>query len=384
MGSKIRKDTMTSRQRVMAAVNHEIPDRIPIDLGTHFASGISAFAYYDLREYLGLSVDHVVIPDMVQFLGKIDDDILEKFHIDCKLLTPGYKTTRRWNPRGKYEFTIPGAAIPVLNENGDWVVTRNGTMRMPKGGHFFDGDWLNFVDWDSRDMELDITAKEAERIYKDSDYYTTFLQYGAFFDSSNVDFLCRMITDPETIEKENEANLQYTLKDLEKVFKKIGNYAQAIQLAADMGAQNGPICNPSLYNDLCLPYLTRLCDFIHENSDMKVHLHSCGSIKAFIPSFIQAGIDILNPVQISAKDMNPVTLKREFGDKIVFWGGGCNTQEVLGIGTPSEVSSNVRELVEIFKPGGGFVFNQVHNVMGNVPPENIVAMLDTAYEESFY
>jgi uroporphyrinogen decarboxylase len=123
---------------------------------------------------------------------------------------------------------------------------------------------------------------------------------------------------------------------------------------------------------------------VHQNSDLKIFLHCCGSMKPFIPSLIESGVDIINPVQISAANMDPEALKREFGDKMTFWGGGCNTQQILNNGTPEDVRKNVRELVRIFKPGGGFIFNQVHNIMGDVKPENVVAMLDTAYEESFF
>ena len=136
--------------------------------------------------------------------------------------------------------------------------------------------------------------------------------------------------------------------------------------------------------EFCMPYYKRFCEFVHANSDIKVFLHNCGSIKELIPMFIDADIDVLNPVQISAEDMDPQELKDEYGEGICFWGGGCNTQHVLSTGTPDAVISNVRYLVRTFKEKGGFVFNQVHNIMGNVPPENIVAMLDTAYEESFY
>ena len=164
----------------------------------------------------------------------------------------------------------------------------------------------------------------------------------------------------------------------------MGEYIQGICLNSDLGSQAAPFCRPSVYAELCAPYVKRLCTFIHENSDCKVFLHCCGSIKPMIPILIDAGVDILNPVQISAQNMEPRQLKQEFGDKLTFWGGGCNTQEALWRGTPAQVAANVRELVSVFKPGSGFVFNQVHNIMGNVPPQNIVAMLDTAYAESFY
>jgi uroporphyrinogen decarboxylase len=155
-------------------------------------------------------------------------------------------------------------------------------------------------------------------------------------------------------------------------------------MADDMGTQNGPMCSPSYIEEFSMPYYKRFCEFVHANSDIKVFLHNCGSIKPLIAMLIDAGIDVLNPVQISADNMDPDELKAEFGDRICFWGGGCDTQKVLGVGTPAEVAENVRTLVRAFRKNSGFVFNQVHNIMGNVPPENIVAMLDTAYEESFY
>ncbi|HBQ63829.1 MAG TPA: hypothetical protein DD727_02670 [Clostridiales bacterium] len=164
----------------------------------------------------------------------------------------------------------------------------------------------------------------------------------------------------------------------------MGGFIQGICVNSDLGSQRGPFCRPSLWEELCAPYLKEFCSFVHRNSDFKIFHHCCGSIRPFIPSLIDCGIDMLNPVQISADNMDPAELKRDFGSGITFWGGGCDTQRVLSTGTPEEVAANVRELTRIFKPGGGFVFNQVHNIMGNVPPENIITMLDTAYEESFY
>ena len=183
---------------------------------------------------------------------------------------------------------------------------------------------------------------------------------------------------------ERERCLEISLRRMEKVLDDFGPYIQMVKMSDDMGSQNGPMCSPVYVQEFCLPYYRRFCDFVHANSDIKVMLHNCGSIKPLIPMLIEAGIDVLNPVQISAADMDPQELKTRFGGRICFWGGGCNTQGVLGRGTPEQVAENVRSLVRIFKPKSGFVFNQVHNVQGNVPPENVIAMLDTAYEESFY
>ncbi len=156
-----------------------------------------------------------------------------------------------------------------------------------------------------------------------------------------------------------------------------------VGLNSDLGIQNAPMINPEMYAEFCLPYLKDFCSKVHEWSGMKTFMHSCGSIEPLIPHLIEAGIDILNPVQISAANMEPSVLKEKYGSKICFWGGGCDTQNVLDRADVKGVRANVKQLTDIFKPNGGFVFNQVHNIMGNVPPENIVAMLDAAYENSF-
>lgn len=155
-------------------------------------------------------------------------------------------------------------------------------------------------------------------------------------------------------------------------------------LNSDLGTQRGPFCNPKVYEEMCAPYLKEFCRFLHENSDYKLILHTCGSIEPMIPILIDCGIDAINPVQISADNMDPQMLKDKYGSRMAFSGGGCNTQAVLGVGTPEEVRANVRELMGIFKKDSGFIFNQVHNIMGNVPPENIIAMYDEAYRNSFY
>lgn len=379
-----KKETMKSRERVLRTINHQPVDRMPIDLGFHYSTGISAFAYWNLREYLGLSTDNIEVPDMFQFLARVDEDILKRFHCDAILLNPGWKKSKRWNPRGKYDFIIPAGVNPEKLADGSWVVEKgNARMRMPNGGFFFDGACPSFEDTTDDEM-ISRYAREAERIYKETDYFTMFIGYHAYFVCDNIDWQCRMITDPDEILEENQRIHEAQIRSVTKVINSMGNHIQAIAINSDLGSQNGPLCNPALYEDLCAPFVKKFCDFVHQNSDLKIFIHCCGSIKPFIPTLIDCGVDIFNPVQISARDMDPLTLKKEFGDRATFWGGGCNTQQVLNMGTPEDVAANVRELVKIFKPGGGFVFNQVHNIMGDVKPENIVTMFDTAYEESFF
>jgi uroporphyrinogen decarboxylase len=379
---------MTSRQRVVAAMNHQPVDRMPIDLGSHMSTGISAFAYWRLREHLGLSTDRIRMPDVVQCLAYVDLDIIERFHVDCILLEPDWPEPARWSPRAPYTFTVPAELSPQRNAAGEWIVRKGErSMRMPEGGFFFDGDWLS--DW-SRGAEEDrirLFAGLAERIYKETPYATNLVGYGyglgfpAYF--GGVERAVRMLTEPESVVEENERACADAIRRFNRVNESFGKHIQLLTIADDMGMQTGPMCSPELIERYAMPYYKRFCDAVHASSDIKVFLHCCGSIKPFIPLFIEAGIDVLNPVQISAADMDPHELKQKFGRDITFWGGGCDTQRVLGPKTPAEVARNVRELVSIFRPGSGFVFNQVHNIMGNVPPENVVAMLDAAYEESW-
>ncbi|MCL2362389.1 MAG: hypothetical protein FWC73_11330 [Defluviitaleaceae bacterium] len=376
-------ETMNRRQRVLAAINHQTPDRMPIDLGVHFSTGISAFAYKRLREHLGLYADIIDVPDPVQMLARVERDVLERFRCDTMLLNPELKSPVRWDVRGDYSFLVSDKAVPTQKENGDWIVSRGDkSMRMPKGGYFFDGDWLGVSDYASEEEELKAYAARAERIYKETDYFTMQMGFYGFF--SDLEFACLMLTDPDEAIQQQEEHLAYFLARAEKVLRMYGEYIQCIEINSDLGTQSAPFLRPEHYEEFCMPYLKKFNDFIHRNSDIKIFMHSCGSVEPLIPYIIEAGVDILNPVQISADNMDPAVLKEKYGDKICFWGGGCDTQNILPNATPEEVKTHVREMVGILKPGGGFVFNQVHNIMGDVPPENIVAMFDTAYEESFY
>ncbi|MDD4772919.1 MAG: uroporphyrinogen decarboxylase family protein [Eubacteriales bacterium] len=371
----MKKETMTSRERVLRAVSHKEADRVPIDLGMHFSTGISAFAYYNLREYLGLDTSRIEMPDMVQLLARVDDDIIERFHIDTVLVNPPYDGYVRWNPRGRYVFDVPEGAPLQRATDGGWTM---GGLRMPAGGFFFDGGWPSFHTGDF----IAKAAANAERLYKETDKFTVYMQLGAFF--GGIEHACAMYTDSEAVEEQQEKALEHELSHAGEVIRRMGGYIQGIALNADLGTQQSPMIKPDMFDRFVMPYLSRLCSFIHRNSDLKIFLHSCGSIEPLLGSIAECGVDIISPVQISAENMDPAVLKGRYGDKLTFWGGGCDCQHVLSGGTPEDVRRNVGRLMETFKPGGGFVFNQVHNIMGDVPPEKIIAMLDAAYENAFY
>ena len=190
-----------------------------------------------------------------------------------------------------------------------------------------------------------------------------------------------LMTEKETCHEMMNRSVEASIRCLSQIHQAIGDTCFAWGIAADdSGTQRGEFISPDLWAEMIQPHYKKLNDWIHQHTKMKTILHCCGSVYNLIPHFIEAGIDILNPVQISAAMMEPARLKREFGDQIVFWGGGCDTQSVLPRGTPDEVREHVRQNMQTFGLGGGFVFNQVHNIQANVPAENIIAMFDTAYE----
>jgi len=356
---------------------------MPIDLGMHSSTGISVFAYQNLRQHLGLSSDKVEIMDGVQLTARVDTDVHERFHCDCILLKPRAAKYRTWNPRGKYTFITPENYKPEMNEQGEWIVRRDDLqMRMPVGGYFFDGHWLAMEDaWeDSFFME---TVSEAERIYKETDYFTAFRGFSPFV-RCDIDGFCEMIIEPERVMEQNAVDLRWWLEKAAMFVTHMKDYVGAVCMSGDLGSQHSPMVKPEVFEKVSAPYLKEFCDFIHRNSDYKVFLHSCGSIEPLLPILIYCGIDIINPVQISAQNMEPEMLKNKYGKDIVFWGGGVDTQNVLGVKSLEAISENVKYLVDTFKPGGGYVFCPNHNIMGNVPPDNIITAYDTAYKNSFY
>jgi uroporphyrinogen decarboxylase len=378
----MKKETMTGRERVYKAIRHEPVDRFPIDLGCHFSTGISVVAYQNLCEYLGIDAGGIEMADCVQCLARVEDAVAARFHIDTVLLNPPWVNPRRWNMRDTHTYLVPGSFKPMRCDDGAWIVNfGDNRLEMPAGGFFFDGAWPDFYDM-PLDDKLRLFADRAERLYEETDRFTIYMGFGAYFDG--LEFACDMLTDPDKCKAQNEWSLRESIAHFDKMNALFGRYVGAVVVNSDLGMQTGPMCSPASYEEICYPYLKRFCSHVHATSDIKIFMHSCGSVLELLPLIIGAGVDILNPVQISAAGMDAKSLKAAFGDKITFWGGGCDTQLVLWGKAPAEVAAHVREQAAAFKPGSGFVFAQVHNIMGNVPPENIVAMLDTAYEESWY
>ncbi len=368
---------LTGRERLLRTLRREPVDRFPIDLGAHLSTGISAFAYQRLREHLGLSCERIEVIDPVQMLARVDEDVLQRFQVDVMPLRAGSARERIWEPRPGFRFTMPATFEPRLEADRSWVVERHGLrMRMPSGGFFFDGAWPEF-DERSPVERLDALEREADRIAATGRGCLLICGLGGII-GDDPDWLMRAAEEPDAVATQVMALVERSLAWTGRLAERLGDRVQVVEVNGDLGSQRGPLISPKTFARIGQPALERMCRFIHEHTPWKVFLHSCGGIAPLIPGIVDAGVDILNPVQIAAAGMDPATLKARHGDRLVFWGGGCDTQHVLGCGTPDQVEADVRRLCTIFAANGGFVFNQVHNIMGDVPPENIVRMFDTA------
>ncbi|MHB8900232.1 MAG: uroporphyrinogen decarboxylase family protein [Thermoguttaceae bacterium] len=407
---------MTPRERVLQAVNHRVPDRVPIDLGAMKASTIAVLAYDRLKRKLGISTPTKVI-DTRFMIAAIEDEVLRRLHVDVvpldlSCVLPLARPDAEWVPRRLFDGTevlFPPGTRMAEDDRGGWILLDEAgsptTFRMPRGGYYFDDTSFNRggrIDAGQfrpvshiPEEHLRLLADYGRSLYHDTDYAILGWGFGVCFlglslitdRTSNVtqaltdEWMMMLMTEKETCHEMMGRSVDATIRCLELLHEAVGDYVFAWGVAADdSGTQRGEFIRPDLWAEMLKPHYRRLCDWIHTHTRWKTFLHSCGSIYHLIPHFIEAGIDILNPVQTSAANMDPARLKQEFGDRIVFWGGGCDTQHVLGTASPEEIREHVRERIRVFSPGGGYVFNQIHNIQANVPAENILAMFDAAYE----
>lgn len=413
---------MTSRERVLAAINHKESDRIPIDLGATPSSGISAIAYTNLKKHLGMSSGHTRIYDVVQQLAQPEDKVLDHFGIDV------VDIGRTFNEQDAHWYDIqmadgqtaqyPTWFKPVSNDDGSFEAHVNGNViaRMPAGGTFYDQTYFPYLDgypgnfkdlpetmkmilwaalvhspWDHANEPnfWDQLRQRTLKLRQNSDRALmvvcgcNLFEWGAFLRRMD-NFMMDVFSDQDNVRALLDALMEIHLAALEKVCDSVGDIADILRFGDDLGMDSGPFMSPEIYRDIFKPHYTRLNEYVHKNSQMKTFIHSCGSIYELLPDMIEAGYDILNPVQTNCVNMDPVTLKKEFGKNITFWGGGCDTRHILNNATPQELKCHVKERIEILSPGGGFVFNTVHNILPEVPPQNIVAMFDAISEFGIY
>lgn len=397
---------MTSRQRVIAAINHEQPDRVPIDFGGHRSSGIMAIAYRKLRRHLGLPERLPRVYDVIQQLAIIDEDVLDRFGVDTIELGRAFSNDdRSWKP-----WRLPDGSdclIPVwadLRKEGDDWYTISATGRrtgvQKSGSLYFEqihwpfledipddlsglSDALAEVSWAVRSPPgpgADLPAG-AKALRSRTDRAVIGLFGGNLLETGqmlcrNDNFLMLLAGEPRKAHRFLDSLVELHLANLDAYLKAVGPHIDIILFGDDLGMQTGPQISPAMYREFFFPRHRAMWRRAKELADVKVMLHCCGGVRELLPDLIEAGLDAINPVQITCAGMDAAGLKRDFGDTICFWGGGCDTRQVLPRGTPEQIRQHVRRQVGVLSPGGGFVFQQVHNIMADVPPENIVAMFD--------
>ena len=402
---------MTSRERILLTLKHEEPDRVPIDLGGMRSSGIHAIAYNKLKRYLNCEDKSVKIFDLGQQLAVVDDEIRERVTsdvVELKRLDGGFGTRiNSWKQIDLFldggEYYVPTDFNPKVLADGSFAIEIEGKIvaLMPKGGHYFDSRYAPLANASERKEidiilsnritgeELDFLEAQAREIKNNTDCAILGSFGGNFIEMGHTlfgyqEFMERLILNKSFIEYFLSKLEEKYLEEIERYLNRVGKYIDIIVLGDDYGTQEDLQISIEMFRQLFKPHLKALCDFIEERSDVYIFLHSCGAVSKLIPDLIDAGIQILNPVQTSAKGMSPELLKKKFGKDIVFWGGGCDTQRILPFGTLEEVENDVKKRIDIFAPEGGFVFAAIHNIQQEVSPEKCLRLFDTARDYGKY
>ena len=400
---------MSSRERVLKTLNHEEPDRVPLDMGSTIMSGIMAHALDGLRKHLGLENRPVKVYEIFQMLGEVEMDLVDRLGIDVLPVEPPVQffglRREKWKPWKLWDGTdvlVPGRFDVEVDEQGNWLLHNEGDPfqpvegRMPKDGFYFDMNSMIEAHMDYQPPplesvkkenhitteELEFLAARAETLRRETDKALLLGCWGMVGlpqVGSIPDFLCLLAMDRAYIKDLFAVRTETALKNLERLNSYLKDSIDILGLdGTDYGAQNNELFSPEAFEELFLPYFKEQNEWVHGNTNWKIWQHTCGSVTKIIPMLIESGLDILNPVQTSAAGMDPTWLKHEFGSQITFWGGGVDTQKTLPFASPEEVKREVAERIRVFAPGGGFVFNTVHNIQQETPPENILAAYDTA------
>jgi len=386
---------MNSRERILLTLNHKEPDRVPYDLGGTVVTGIHIQAYTNLRSWLGLPQKDISLDHMYQQLARVDEDVLHKLGVDVRNICAFAGEEK--------------AAEPVPSEDGTYLEFYDGYgigWRIPAdGGLYYDmfhhplsGDiTLEHIDSHPMPDPADSSRFEglrtaAERILHEdqralvagnmsSGIFEQFLYTRGYMDGY-MDWAGNQPRARRLLRRFADMQLAYW----DKMFDTLaGLPVDVVEMSDDLAGQSNMLISPESYRQYLKPLHKEICDFIHSKSEAKIFLHSCGSVRPVIPDLIEAGFDILNPVQVNADGMDTAELKREFGSELVFWGGGVDTQSAFDARfSPAEVRSAVRSRLADLMPGGGFVFTPVHNIQANVPPQNIMAMWETLQEYGRY
>lgn len=420
---------MTSRERLIATLNHESPDRIPLDLGATSQTGINASSLYQLRKALGLPERRIRIIEPGQLLGEVEPDLLELLGVDVVGLFNttnyfGYKNDnwKKWQMDDGTPVWMGGGFACDTDETGKTYVYPQGDRTaeysavIPKGGSFFDSVPRARFDWDLdeedlkpledfkddfavvSDEEARYWEKKSIELYENTDYgIVGMLGGGALGDAAVIpgpavkhprgirrvdDWLMAHSLYPDYIRAVFRYQTDIMLKNLEIYRQAVGERIQVVWISGtDFGNQIAGMMSLETFRDLYKPFYKEINDWVHKNTGWKTFYHTCGAVWDFLDDFAEMGLDCLNPLQLSARGMDAVKIKERYGKTFTFWGGGVDTQKVLPFGTPEEVRAQVKERVDILNQGGGYIFNPIHNVVSGVPAENLIAMYETVMGE---
>ena len=408
---------MTSRERVYKAIRHKEPDQVPTAIGGTYLTGIHAGAYKKIVDNLGLDLMPAKIVDQFLMQVRTDPIIINWFNGDVINLenviqTMGFTNQdwKVWKTHKNYDVLMPGEFAPYQDERGyTYINDKNGIQcaYMSPDGEYFEStikttmsDEIEYVDPLHfkaslpcyKDEHLKIMEKQAQFYHNHTSYSINGgFAWMSLFGTSGIaghtfsDLLCLIALEPDYIKSIVMAKMEWQLEQLKIYLQAVGKYIDTIIISrADFGGQKSELFNPEQFKNIYLPAYKILNNYVHKSSKAKTIFHSCGSIRNILKYFIEAGVDIINPVQTSAGGMDPMELKQEFGDKLVFWGGGADTQKTLPFGKPEEVRDEVKKRISILAPGGGFVFSQIHNLQSDVPFENIKAMVEAVKEFGKY
>ena len=406
---------MTPRERILAAINHKEPDTVPIDFNGHRSSGIMVQAYKKLREYLKLPPGKLYIYDFIQQLALVEDDVLDIIGADIVELGHNYYRIddywKDWTLQDGTPCKIPAfidvkeikEGNTVYGDEGQMIcIQKNGCLYfeqtcfpLASGGKENLEDLSHYLDqimWCRLGIPpapagydkdgLDIIADCAKNLRRNTDraIYATFggnlIEIGEF--AFRIDnFLYELAANPKKMHKFLDKLTEFHIENMNKYLGAIGSHIDIIGFGDDLGMQNGPQISPAMYREFFKPRHTILWNHVKKLCPgLKVSLHCCGGVYPLLGDLIEAGLDIINPVQFTCRDMELPRLKKEFGKDLVFWGGGCDTRDILPHGSQEQIKEHVRENIKILSPGGGFVFQQVHNIMADIRPENIMAMFE--------
>jgi uroporphyrinogen decarboxylase len=366
---------MTSKQRVLATLNHELPDRVPVDLGG-WQSGICYGAYDNLKRSLGIDRETRLL-ERVQGLAVIDDEILDAFHVDTRYIFPVYLSGEDSIPRENHAFRDP------------WGIT----WYRPRGSFYYDIKHpslhnasspkdINSHPWPSPEMLCDEAAVHESMQSVDHHRFAVFTSLSSVFEQATYlrsmeRFYMDLVTDIPLTESLLDRVLEVELATYKKFFGLVGDRIDVVEFWNDFGSQSGPLISPDFFRSYVKPRERKLIDCTLKHTGARIALHSCGSVFDFIPDFIDMGVEILNPVQTTARNMDPRTLKREFGKHLVFW-GSIDTQRILPFGNPEDVRREVQEKIAVLGEDGGYLLAPCHNIQNNTPPENVLALFSAA------